>query len=262
MANKTISYTVDEKGIAVITLSYPETPAAMSTPSVQEMTDLLGMMEQAREIRAVIIISESPREGPETDWTDLDRRNNSALSFYHQLEEANRFAVTLADLNKPVIAAFNGPATGIGLSIALAADLAIVSTKTNFSELLDHVGLIPDIGGTYLLPRLVGKAKAKEILFTHHRITAQEALQLGLVSQVVSPDEVLSTAYGLAEKIVQGPPFAFSVAKRMINHCDEIDIHAALHMEALSQTLAVCSYDHKEGVNALFENRKPDFKGD
>lgn len=260
MAHRTISYTVDEKGIAVITLACPATPAATSTPFLQELTDLLGMMEHAREIRAVILMSESPCGCTEADWTGLER--SSSPAFYHQLEDANRFAVALADLNKPVIAAFDGPATGIGLSIALAADLAIVSTKTNFSELLDHVGLIPDIGGTYLLPRLVGKAKAKEILFTHHRITAQEALRLGLVSQVVSPDAVLPTAYGLAEKIVQGPPFAFSVAKRMINRCYEIDIHAALHMESLSQTLAVCSYDHKEGVNALFENRKPDFKGD
>jgi 2-(1,2-epoxy-1,2-dihydrophenyl)acetyl-CoA isomerase len=146
--------------------------------------------------------------------------------------------------------------------MVLAADIAIASEKVKFSESFGNVGLTPGLGGTYLLPRLVGLAKAKELVFTCRTLDAKEALELGIIYQVVPPEVVFETAYALAEKIAAGPTFAIAMAKRMMNRSFETDLHAALHMEALSEALAGNSRDHAEGVAAFFEKRPRKFTGE
>ena len=177
------------------------------------------------------------------------------------MELANRFTVALAELPKPVIAAVNGAATGAGMNVALAADIAIASDKAKFSEIFGNVGLVPDVGGTYLLPRVVGRSKAKEIVMTYRMISAQEALALGIVTQVVPDEELDSVVTDLARKISEGPTFALALGKKLINRSFEMDIRAALDMECMAQSLAGNSQDHKEGVAAFFEKRKPCFQG-
>lgn len=262
MAYQGISYTIDGKGIAIITLSQPKAVQVSDPSTLQELIDLLGTIAFSREIRAVILTGEERSRSPGEDGEPRPGGCSGDIGSSRHRKAANAFIAALEQLNKPVIAAIHGLSDNTGMQIALAADIAIASTKTVFSEPMSQVGMIPDLGVTYLLPRLVGKAKAKELLFTQHKIDAQEALRLGLVNQVVLPDAVLDTAYALAEKIAQGPPFAFHVAKKMMNRCYEMDLHTALHMETLSQTLAECSNDYAEGLAAWLEKRKPDFKGD
>ena len=169
--------------------------------------------------------------------------------------------MTLAELPKPVIAAVNGAATGAGMNVALAADIAIAAEGVKFSEIFGNVGLAPDVGGTYLLPRVVGRAKAKEIVMTYRMIPAQEALELGIVNQVVPAEELEPTVRALAERIAQGPTFALALGKKLINRSFEVDIRTALDMECMAQSLAGNSRDHQEGVAAFFEKRKPNFQG-
>ena len=257
----TIAYQLEETGIAWITLRRPKEMNAMSIPMFEELNHLLPQVDADPKVRAVILTGEGKAFCAGGDLSEMKAGYDGNAGFYHHMESANRASATLIELSKPVIAAVNGAATGAGINLALAADVAIASERAKFSEIFGSVGLIPDLGGTYLLPRLVGRAKAKEIVFTYRMIDAQEALELGLVNQVLPPEELLDAARILAEKFAQGPSFAFSMAKKLINRCYETDLHTALHMEALSQALSANSHDHEEGVTAFFEKRPPHFKG-
>lgn len=254
---KTISYTINENGIATIFLPRLVHCTAGASSPTQDLTALLARIAADPEIRTVILAGE-PQAAPASNA----QLEGASEDLTRQVKEVNRLTVALVELPKPVIAAVSGLPAHLGLPIALAADIAIASSETEFSvPAFFPLETFPDIGTTYLFPRLIGKAKAKEILFTHQRIAAQEALQLGLVSQVVQPEEVLETAYALAEKIVQGPPFLFRLAKRMINHCDEIDLHAALHMEDLSQRLFQASTAQGEHLPMTSEKQPVDPTG-
>ena len=261
MDYKTISYDLDDKGIAIITLNRPKALNAVSGPMFEELTNVLEIIAASSEVRAVILTGEGRAFCAGGDLAEMQQGYGGNAGFYHHMERANRCTAALVELNKPVIAAVNGVATGAGMNLVLACDIAIASNKVKFSEIFGNVGLVPDVGGTWLLSRVVGRAKAKEIVFSYRMIEAQEALELGLVSRLVEPDQVMEAAYALAEKIAQGPTFAFAMAKAMIDRSYETDLRTALQMEALSQALAGNSEDHREGVDAFFGKRPHQFRG-
>ena len=256
---KTLSITVDQEGVAILTLSRPKLLNALTAPMFQELAQRLREIEASQEIRAVLLTGQGRGFCAGLDLGELKDGYGGQEAFYRHIEAANRLIVLLAELDKPVVVAVNGIAAGSGMNIVLAADLAVAATDATFSQSFGHVGLIPDVGGTYLLPRIVGVSKAKEIIFMDRKLDAQEALSLGIVHQVVEPAQVLATAYAAARKLAAGPSFAFSVAKKMLSRCNEMDIHTALHMEALSQALVSNTDDYKEGVEAFFEKRMPVF---
>lgn len=256
---KTLSVTVDQEGIALLTLSRPEMLNALTGAMFQELHEKLQELEASKEVRAVLLTGEGRGFCAGLDLGELKEMYQRQEAFYRHLEAANQLIVLLAELDKPVVAAVNGIAAASGMNIALAADIVVASTEATFSQSFGHIGLIPDVGGTYLLPRIVGVSKAKEIIFTDRKIDAKEARSLGIVHQLVEPDEVMNTAYAAARKLASGPSFAFSVAKKMLGRCNGMDVHTALHMEALSQALVSNSDDYKEGVEAFFEKRKPIF---
>lgn len=256
---KTLSITVDQEGVAILTLSRPKLLNALTAPMFQELAQRLREIEASQEIRAVLLTGQGRGFCAGLDLGELKDGYGGQEAFYRHIEAANRLIVLLAELDKPVVVAANGIAAGSGMNIVLAADLAVAATDATFSQSFGHVGLIPDVGGTYLLPRIVGVSKAKEIIFMDRKLDAQEALSLGIVHQVVEPAQVLATAYAAAQKLAAGPSFAFSVAKKMLSRCNEMDIHTALHMEALSQALVSNTDDYKEGVEAFFEKRMPVF---
>lgn len=256
---KTLSITVDQEGIAILTLSRPKTLNALTTPMFQELSHRLEEIEASKEIRAVLITGQGRGFCTGLDLGELMDGYGGQEAFYRHIEAANRLIVLLAELDKPVVAAVNGIATGYGMNIVLAADFTVASTDATFSQNFGHVGLIPDVGGTYLLPRIVGVSKAKEIIFTGRKLDAKEARSLGIIHQLVEPAQVLDIAYATALKLASGPSFAFSMAKKMLSRCNEMDIHTAMHMEALSQSLVSSSDDYKEGIKAFFEKRIPVF---
>ena len=167
----------------------------------------------------------------------------------------------MRDAPQPIIAAVNGPAAGAGMNLALGCDMRIASTAATFSQAFVKRGLHPDWGGTYFLPRAVGMARACELIFTGEVIDAPEALRLGLVTRVETPEELLPAARELGRKIAVGPPVAIRLAKRALYHNLDADLRAALEFETFAQNVCRETEDAAEGIRAFVEKRPPVFRG-
>jgi 2-(1,2-epoxy-1,2-dihydrophenyl)acetyl-CoA isomerase len=173
----------------------------------------------------------------------------------------NTMVQRLVDFPRPTIAMVDGYAVGAGTNLALCCDLVIASDRAKFGELFNKIGLAPDGGGTWFLPRLVGLARAKELIFTGDVFDAAEAARIGLVNRVVPAAELRAVTRALAEKIAVGPPAVQRMAKHMLNRAATSDLPAALDLEAYSQGLAIAGDDHQEGLAAFFDKRAPKFTG-
>ena len=256
----TIKYTIEEDGIAIVSLNRPEILNVLSNTMCQEATHLLKALEKDPSVRAIVLTGEGRAFCAGLDLSEIrtgesDPNGGGIVSIYRRMEAANRLIVLLTEIMKPVVAAVNGVATASGMNLCLACDLVVASRNAKFSQNFGHVGLIPDVGGAYLLPRIAGVSKAKEIIFLDRELSAEEAQRLDIVTQLVEPEQVIETAKTLARKMAAGPSFAFSIAKKMLGKCEEMDITTALHMESLSQALLTNTDDHKKGMEAFFARR-------
>jgi 2-(1,2-epoxy-1,2-dihydrophenyl)acetyl-CoA isomerase len=173
----------------------------------------------------------------------------------------SRMIKAMTEMEKPLIGAINGDAAGAGCNFALACDLLIASENARFIQVFVRRGLVPDAGGTYFLPRLIGLAKSKELMFSGEAIDAKRALELGLVNRVVPADRLMEETMGMAAKLASGPTRAIGMIKRMLNRSFESDLGTALEMEASLQGIAVSTSDVIEGVSSFMEKRPPVFKG-
>src|SRR2546426_7215898 len=173
----------------------------------------------------------------------------------------DRTVLLMRDSPKPLIAAVNGAAAGAGMNLALACDIRLASSAARFSQAFVRRGLHPDWGGTYFLPRVVGMAKACEMIFTGDIIDAEEALALGIVSKVVPPDQLLPATYELAAKIAQGPPIAIRLARRALYRNAEADLQSSLEFETFAQNICAETDDAREGIRAFGEKREPTVSG-
>ena len=173
----------------------------------------------------------------------------------------DRTLLAMRDAPQPIIAAVNGAAAGAGMNLALGCDIRLASTAARFGETFVKRGLHHDWGGTYFLPRLVGMAKAAEMIFTGDMIDAAEALRIGLVSAVYPPEELMPAAYDFARKIAAGPPIAIRLAKRALYHGEGTDLRGGLEFETFAQNVCFETEDAREGIRAFVEKRAPQFKG-
>jgi enoyl-CoA hydratase/carnithine racemase len=173
-----------------------------------------------------------------------------------------QFFDELEQIEKPVLAAINGPCTGAGLQVTLSCDLRIASDQSKFGFRENNIGLIPGAGGCSRLVKLIGYGKAKELIFTGEMISAEEAERTGLVNRVVPHDELMNHTRALAEHLLTRAPEALGLAKRVLWHSVNSDFQTGRTLEALAQSVLLKTGDHREGVRAFREKRKPRFKGE
>lgn len=167
----------------------------------------------------------------------------------------------LYSLDVPLIAAINGPAIGLGCDLACLADIRIASTKASFGVTFLKVGIIPGDGGTWILPRVIGMSRAAELFYTGRVIRPEQALEWGLVSQVVEPEELLDAAQALAEEIAQQPPYQLRATKTLLRQGQTVSYDAMLELAASTQGLMHHTEDHKEGARSILEKRPAVFTG-
>jgi 2-(1,2-epoxy-1,2-dihydrophenyl)acetyl-CoA isomerase len=177
------------------------------------------------------------------------------------MKGGNEIIQLIAGIGKTIIAAVNGAAVGAGFNIAIACDLVIASSNAIFGQVFGKVGLVPDLGGLYHLPRVVGMHRAKELILTQRMIKAEEALQMGIVNRVVVPEELEAHVLDLARQIAAGPAIAYGLGKMILSKSWESNLDDILEYEALAQSICMQTEDNKEGINAFYEKRPPVFKG-
>jgi 2-(1,2-epoxy-1,2-dihydrophenyl)acetyl-CoA isomerase len=263
---------VVERGVAWITLNRPEAGNALTPAQRNHLITLLERASADLAVRAVVLTAagdrhfctgadlriERPDEIPKPDGAP-----ERAPGFVGRgiAMGAQRLVAAILDCEKPVVAAVNGTAAGIGAHVAFASDLVIASETARFIEVFVRRGIAPDGGGAYLLPRLIGLQKAKELVLFGDDLPAAEAERLGLVNRVVAPDKLHDTARDWAERLAGGPTVALTQAKRLLNRSLESDRGTSFFEEANAQEVIMTSRDANEGVAAYVERRSPDFIG-
>jgi 2-(1,2-epoxy-1,2-dihydrophenyl)acetyl-CoA isomerase len=244
--------------VARVTLNRPERLNALTDAMRDRISELFAELAQDDAVRVVILDAAGRGFCASGDVSNMGAF--TVVSGRHRLKSAHRMILSIANIEKPVIAAVRGPVAGIGWSMALACDMVVASETAVFSQVFRHVGLVPDGGAIYFLSQVLGVLKAKEFVYTARRVAAAEAMQLGLVTRLVSDDDLDATARSLADDLAKGPGFAFGVAKKMFKAMNTPSLEACLDAESWAQGLALMSEDHSEGARAFMEKRKPDFK--
>lgn len=250
--------------VLTLTMSQPETRNALTgNTAVEEFVQACAEIGRDRSIRCVILTGEGPVFSSGGNVKDMQRFFQQQLSPETIREEyrngIQRLPKALYHLDVPVIAAVNGPAIGAGLDLTCMCDMRIASEKATFAESFVRVGIVPGDGGAWLLPRAVGRAKAAEMAFTGEALTAQEALECGLVSRVVSPEALMETAMTLARKIAANPAGVLRMTKRLLREGEQASLESLLEISASYQAIAHMEPDHHEAVRAFVEKRAPRF---
>jgi len=248
--------------VATITMHRPEARNALDITMRQELLLALDEIERDEGARVLVLTGAGGNFCAGGDVKAMRDGTYTAATARERVDMLNRFIVRFVAFPRPTIAMVDGFAVGAGCNLALCCDLVVASERARFGEVFAKIGLVPDGGGTYLLSRVVGLARAKELIFTADIIDAAEALRLGMVNRVVPSADLQTATRALAEKIAAGPPLALRMAKDLVNRAAaSSDLETALNLEALSQGVAITSDDHREGVAAFFEKRPPRFTG-
>ncbi|BCL21177.1 enoyl-CoA hydratase/isomerase family protein [Streptomyces tuirus] len=249
--------------VLTVTLNRPGSLNALTPGQREDVIGLLSGASAAAEVRAVVItgtgrgfcagadlrVAGTPGERLAGDVARTLRTG------------AQRLIAAVLDCEKPVIAAVNGTAAGLGAHLAFACDLVLAAESARFIEVFVRRGLVPDGGGAHLLPRLVGPQRAKELMFFGDALGATDAERLGLVNRVVRDEELEKTARAWAERLASGPTRALALTKQLVNASLETDRAAAFAAEAAAQEINMTTADAREGVRSFLERRSPEYRG-
>ena len=263
MTYKCLIYEVKD-GIATLTLNRPERLNALGDSLRDDLHDAIVRSSVDPDVRVIVVTGAGKGfcAGGDVKAMNENREAGRERPVLEKVAPSrDRTLLAMQDAPQPIIAAVNGAAAGAGMNLALACDIRIASTAARFAQAFVRRGLHPDWGGTYFLPRIVGMAKAAEMIFTGQIIDADEALRLGIVSRVVSPEELMPAVHELARKIATGPPVAIRLARRALYHNAECDLRQALEFETFAQNVCQDTEDAREGIRAFVEKRAPVFRG-
>lgn len=246
--------------VAILTLNRPEVMNSFNFAMLRGLRDKVEALRFDPEIRVVIVTG----AGDKAFCAGADLKERATLSDVQVKEfifTIRNLFTAIEELPKPVIAAVNGVALGGGTELALACDLRIASETATMGLTETRLAIIPGAGGTQRLPRLVGRGKAKELIFTGRRVGAEEALRIGLVNTVTAPEKLMEECLAMAAMICETGPIAIQQAKYAINYGLETDLHTGLAIESNAYWITIPTQDRLEGLAAFREKRKPVYKG-
>ncbi|HTK44855.1 MAG TPA: enoyl-CoA hydratase-related protein [Patescibacteria group bacterium] len=248
-------------GVATVTLHRPDALNALTVPMKQALLAAFRRLERDRAVRAVILTGAGRAFCAGQDLRERLEPGAAPLGVEVR-ERYNPIIRAMRGMPKPIVGAINGVAAGAGASLAMACDIRVASEAATFALAFGRVGLVPDSGATWFLPRFVGAARASELALLNDPVGAEDALRLGLVGRVVAADRLAAEAGAIAARLAAGAPRAIALTKRALNAAWDHDLEAALEYEAHLQDLAGRTKDHAEGMAAFMDKRPPRFSGE
>jgi 2-(1,2-epoxy-1,2-dihydrophenyl)acetyl-CoA isomerase len=251
-----------DQGLATLILNAPDKLNAVSRKMIAELKECWEKLAADGSVRAVLLTGAGRGFCAGADLSDPDREQGPTADSGAALDKFfNPVIRLMRALPKPIVAAVNGPAAGVGMSFALASDIAIAARSATFLQAFARIGLLPDGGSTWFLPRLVGDQRARALAMLAPQITAEQAKAWGLIWDVVEDGELMRVATDLARRLANGPTLALARIKAALNQSTANELAAQLDLERDFQRALGRSEDYREGVAAFLAKRKPAFKG-
>jgi len=254
-----LKYSV-EKGVATVTLNRPDVYNALNDEITYELQDVLKAVSKDEQVRVVVLTGEGKAfcSGQDLKAASGDQKRSFLQSLHKRY---NPIISAMRNLPKPIVCRLNGVAAGAGCSLALACDVIVASEEAALIEVFINIGLVPDSGSAYFLPRTVGSNKAFELCSMGNRVKATEAVSIGLINKAVPASELDSAVKFYTDYYSTAPTKSIGLIKKMLNKSTASTLEEMLEYEAYCQEIAGTSADYKEGVTAFLEKRKPEFKG-
>lgn len=251
-------------GVVIIKFNRPDLLNSFNKPMGTEFKIALSESAEDKNIRAILITGEGKGFCAGQDLDEAVPKGDKPLTDLGELirENYNPIIKLLRTIEKPIVCAVNGVAAGAGANIALACDIVTASDKASFIQAFSKIGVVPDSGGTFYLPRLVGFSRATSLMMLAEKITAEEAVNMGMIYKVFPHDNLFEESLNIAKHLSTQPTKALGYIKKLLNKSFENTLEEQLKLEEELQTLAGKTYDYIEGVKAFQEKRKPEFKGE
>lgn len=254
-----ITYTV-QNAVAHITLNRPEKFNSFIREMSLELQAALKAAEADSNVRALLLSGTGKAFCAGQDLSEAIDPEGPGITRIVE-EHYNPIILLMRSIEKPVVAAVNGVAAGAGANIALAADIVMAGKSASFIQAFSKIGLIPDSGGTFMLPRLIGLQRATALMFTADKVSADEAQAMGMIYRSIEDNDLAAASQALAEQLAQMPTRGLGLTKRLLNASMSNNLEQQLKLEGNLQTAAGSTDDHQEGVRAFLEKRKPLFQG-
>lgn len=253
--------TEQKNNVLIITLNRPDKFNSFNREMAMQLLDVFDQAEKNPSVRAIVLTGSGKAFCAGQDLGEAIDPNGPGIDRIVN-EHYNPIILKIRHIEKPFIAAVNGVAAGAGANIALACDIVLAARSSGFIQAFSKIGLVPDSGGTFTLPRLVGFHLASALMITGDKLSAEDAKSFGMVYKVYDDAELMSSVLAFADTTAAMPTKAIGMTKRLLNESANNTLQQQLDLEGKLQVKATTTFDYKEGVNAFLEKRKPVFKGE